>query len=92
MDNTLLLTVGGTICTTLVAAVGALWKDHRDSKKRSEENHLRCEEQHQSTRSELLTVTREVGELKGKVHIAQEIGTKLDELKDAVLKDRTNNG
>lgn len=88
MDNTsLLLTVGGAVCTTLVAAVGSLWKDHRDSKKRSEENHLRCEEQHHSTRAELLNVTREVGELKGKVHIAQEIGSKLDELKDAVINN-----
>lgn len=79
MDTTTFLTITGAVGAAGASAIIALWKVVINA-------HKDCERKHENTQSELLNVTREVGELKGKVHIAKEIGDKLDELKDAVLK------
>lgn len=75
-----LLTIGGAVCTTLVGAIGVLWKEHRTSKSLSEKRHQQCEDQHATTRGDLLQVTREVGELKGRVGLAEELQPTLREM------------
>jgi|DEB0MinimDraft_10_1074344.scaffolds.fasta_scaffold353219_1 hypothetical protein len=87
MSDTTILTLGGTICTALIGAIATLWRDQVQSKKngeqreaRAEERYLRCEERHNETRTDLLRVTEEVGQLKGTIHLASELGPKLDRL------------
>lgn len=80
MSESTILTIGGTVCTALIGAIATLWKDHVRSKAKSEERYLQCEERHNKTQIELLHVTEEVGELKGSIHLAREIGPKLEAL------------
>lgn len=69
------------IGTGLVAAVATLW---RIVIKRAND----CERKHESTQSKLLEVTGEVGELKGRISIAEQIGPKLDEIHKVLREDR----
>jgi hypothetical protein len=68
------------IGAALVTAIGVLW---RIVIKRAND----CEQKHEKTQGELLVVTKEVGELKGRVHIAEQIGPKLDEIRNAIKGD-----
>ena len=87
-----LLTIGGGICTALVGAVGVLWKEHRASKALSEERHQKCEDQHTETRGDLLNVTREVGELKGRVGVAEQLEPTLKGIQKELTRMRDSNG
>lgn len=65
------------IGAALVGAIGTLW---RIVIKRAND----CEAKHEKTQGELLVVTKEVGELKGRVQIAEQIGPKLEAIHRAV--------
>jgi hypothetical protein len=65
------------IGAALVGAIGTLW---RIVIRRAHE----CEKKHEKTQGELLVVTKEVGELKGRVQIAEQIGPKLDSIQAAI--------
>ena len=71
------------IGTGLVAAVATLW---RIVIKRAND----CERKHESTQKDLLRVTGEVGELKGRISIAEQIGPKLDEIHKALREDKSS--
>ena len=71
------------IGTGLVAAVATLW---RIVIKRAND----CERKHENTQKDLLRVTGEVGELKGRISIAEQIGPKLDEIHKALREDKSN--
>ena len=75
----LITTVGGG----LSAAVVVLW---RIVLRRAED----CEKKHEQTSKELLEVSKEVGELKGRVSLAEELTPRLnaiEEVSQAVLKN-----
>ena len=69
MSDEMLYTLG----TALVGAIGILW---RVVIKRAND----CERKHEKTSSDLLAVTKEVGELKGKISIAESLSPKLDDI------------
>lgn len=69
MSDEMLYTLG----TALVGAIGILW---RVVIKRAND----CERKHEKTSSDLLNVTKEVGELKGKISIAESLSPKLDDI------------
>lgn len=68
------------IGASLVGAVATLW---RIVIKRATE----CERKHESTQNQLLGVTEELGELKGRVSIAEQIGPKLDAIHKAIREE-----
>jgi len=69
MSDEMLYTLG----TALVGAITILW---RVVIKRAND----CERKHEKTSSDLLAVTKEVGELKGKISIAENLSPKLDQI------------
>jgi hypothetical protein len=69
MSDEMLYTLG----TALVGAIGILW---RVVIKRAND----CERKHEKTSGDLLIVTKEVGELKGKISIAESLSPKLDQI------------
>jgi len=69
MSDELLYTLG----TALVGAITILW---RVVIKRAND----CERKHEKTSNDLLIVTKEVGELKGKISIAESLSPKLDQI------------
>ena len=69
MSDEMLYTLG----TALVGAIAILW---RVVIKRAND----CERKHEKTSGDLLIVTKEVGELKGKISIAESLSPKLDEI------------
>jgi len=78
MSDEMLYTLG----TALVGAITILW---RVVIKRAND----CERKHEKTSSDLLAVTKEVGELKGKISIAESLSPKLDEIHQEI-RDHLN--
>jgi hypothetical protein len=68
-----------TLVTALVGAVTVLW---RIVIKRAND----CEAKHEKTSGELLQVTKEVGELKGRIHLAEKIVPKLDSIHEKISR------
>lgn len=66
-----------TLGSGLVGAIAILW---RVVIKRAND----CERKHEKTSSDLLMVTKEVGELKGKISIAESLSPKLDKIHDEI--------
>ena len=62
-----------TLGTALVGAIAILW---RVVIKRAND----CERKHEKTSGDLLIVTKEVGELKGKISIAESLSPKLEQI------------
>lgn len=78
MSDEMLYTLG----TALVGAIGILW---RVVIKRAND----CERKHEKTSADLLIVTKEVGELKGKISIAESLSPKLDQIHQEI-RDHLN--
>jgi len=74
MDDLETAVTGGVL-----VALGILWKMVITRAKE-------CEVKHEKAQTGLLNVTREVGELKGRVYIAEQLAPKLDELTEAIKK------
>jgi|DEB0MinimDraft_6_1074348.scaffolds.fasta_scaffold08796_6 hypothetical protein len=68
--------------TALVGAITILW---RVVIKRAND----CERKHEKTSGDLLIVTKEVGELKGKISIAENLSPKLDQIHQEI-RDHLN--
>lgn len=79
-----ILTALGAAGTTLTGAIVALWqvvnKQANEFKKRADD----CEEKHETTSKKLLHVTSEVGELRGRIHMAEKVNVQLSGLSDMV--------
>lgn len=71
--------IGPTALAAIGAGFAAIWKF---VVKRADE----CERKHEATTAELMSVKEEVGELKGRIHIAENIVPKLDEIHRAVTE------
>lgn len=69
------LTIGTGVITVLCAAVGTLWKYVMAKAEK-------CERKHEDTQCELLKVTKEVGELKGKVDLAVQVSPRMRKIED----------
>jgi Ni,Fe-hydrogenase maturation factor len=66
--------------TTLAGVIVALWKINQSNTSKIEGRADRIEKKHDLTMEEMVNVTREVGELKGRIDLAEKIHPRLDEL------------
>lgn len=70
--------------TGLTGAVAALWK-------RQVNQSDKLEKKHDQAINNIASLSREVGELKGRIHLAEKISPKIDELAEQVI-EALNNG
>lgn len=70
--------------TVLAGVIGLFWKiihsNHKETKERSDQLELKLEENN----AQLLNLTEEMGKLKGRVSIAEEISPKLDLIQEGI--------
>ena len=72
-----MITLFSAIGTALTGAIVALWKIVMT---RAND----CERKHEETQEKLLTVTKEVGELKGRIHVSEHLNVKIQDLSSLV--------
>ena len=77
MDPTTLGIISA-VGTTLLGAIGALWKQSLTREKDDKKRYKTQQDDHKVQQSALLAVTKEVGELKGKVSMAETVHSKID--------------
>ncbi len=89
-----LLTIAGGITAALAGAVTVLWKaasSHaRATEQRLETKLDECEEKHEQANKDLHNFWEKVGELSGKVHIAEQVNNSIQALHADVLATITN--
>ena len=79
MDSSSIVPIMAAATTGLTGAVAALWKHQV---KQSE----KIEKKHAQAINNIADLSREVGELKGRIHLAEKISPKIDELAEQVIK------
>jgi FtsZ-binding cell division protein ZapB len=84
MDNSSIVPIMAAATTGLTGAVAALWKHQV---KQSD----KIEKKHDQAINNIADLSREVGELKGRIHLAEKISPKIDELAEQVI-EALNNG
>tara|TARA_A200000159_G_C7337081_1_gene345545 strand:- start:3574 stop:3864 length:291 start_codon:yes stop_codon:yes gene_type:complete len=72
--------VAYVIMTALVGAIGVLWRMHVARWKESEVRYVECLKKHNDTQAEMGNVREILGELRGRVQIAEELKPKIDEI------------
>lgn len=63
----------GAVVTALSGAVTVLWRNHVKDKERVEKKLDECESQHEESTQQLIGLSSEVGELRGKVGTLEEM-------------------
>ena len=66
----------------LAGVIGILWKINQKNTGKIEGRADRIEKKHDQTMKEMVHVTREVGELKGRIDLAEKIHPRLDDLQN----------
>lgn len=91
MEESTILTILAAIGTAVSGAIFTLWqtlgkqaKELSSQRTEFKDRADKCEAKHELTQTQLLEVTREVGELKGKVNVAEAVNVKLDGLEGLV--------
>ncbi|MGJ8677235.1 MAG: hypothetical protein ACSHX0_06940 [Akkermansiaceae bacterium] len=85
---------GGIVLTALVSVVGVLWKIVLKSKDDSEKSKIKLEAKYEDSQEEHKVILKEVGELKGRIHFAEELSpkiTNIEALTRQVLEEVTKN-
>ena len=84
MDSSSIVPIMAAATTGLTGAVAALWKHQV---KQSD----KIEKKHDQAIGNIADLSREVGELKGRIHLAEKISPKIDELAEQGI-EALNNG
>jgi len=70
--------------TVLAGVIGLFWKiihsNHRETKERGDKLEVKLEKNNE----QLISLTDEMGELKGRVSLAEEVSPKLDTISDGI--------
>lgn len=66
--------------STLAGVIALLYKVNQGSNLKIEKRADTIEEKHDASMGKIIEVTREVGELRGKIHLAEKIHPKLDSI------------
>ena len=84
MNETITLTIVTDVGTALTGAIASLWKALNKQTAELKQRSEKCERKHEETQCQLLEVTREVGELKGRVATEERVTVKLDGLQKMI--------
>ena len=79
MDSSSIVPIMAAATTGLTGAVAALWKHHI---KQSD----KIEKRHYEALDKITQLNSEVGELRGRVHVAEQITPKIDALAEQVIQ------